>query len=412
MRRASSLSLLTLLLLTACKPEPTPSEQGKLSGPAAEPAATTKPAPTPTTAELGATATPSVRDAMAGLTRLEGLLTSGEPVTAKAVEDARTGALTDWVLATDAALSRTDSDRITEALARLAELDGPEHDDARAGVLLVLVTQVRVAALFKMRQLLTVASDADPSQVSVAIRANQWDDAWTIWTAALRPLAHRADALERRGGEDWEATIVDAFRDGREQLDDPVAPKASRQIIEKGSYAVAYRLILANAESAKENDDAAAVSEAAVVLEQLDDRLADRNGPGLARMRQMLGGDPSQVDAAAIERELAVAFVKRARKYCDKAVAKAELGQPGAIAETWEGVVYTKVILPSMREALGGQGFDADAYAADWLDYLDAVTSNDADTAATISARLVEWNCAYQDHLGIAACTASANEPG
>ena len=124
----------------------------------------------------------------------------------------------------------------------------------------------------------------------------------------------------------------------------------------------------------------------------------------------MLNGDPAGIDPSAIERELAVAFSKRARKYCDKAVAKAELGTPGAIAETWEGVLYSRVILPSMREALAAEGFDADAYAADWQGYLEAVEGNDADTAAAISARLVEWNCAYQDRLGIAECTSSANE--
>jgi hypothetical protein len=227
-----------------------------------------------------------------------------------------------------------------------------------------------------------------------------------MWEGALRPLAKRADALQKRGGEDWEPTIAEAFAAGRAALDDPTAPKANRQIIEKGGYAVAYRLILARAEE----PTPPAPSEAAALLDMLEDRIADRNGPGLKRMRRMLNGDPAAIDPALIERELAVAFSKRARKYCDKAVVKAELGTPGAIAETWEGIVYTKVILPSMREALSAEGFDADAYTADWQSYLEAVEGNDADTAAAISARLVEWNCAYQDRLGIAECTASANE--
>src|SRR5690606_17612852 len=126
----------------------------------------------------------------------------------------------------------------------------------------------------------------------------------------------------RRGGEDWEATIVDAFEAGRAALEDPTTPLASRQIIEKGSYAVVYRLILAAAEAPGPVE----ISEAAAMLDMLDDRIADRNGPGLKRMRAMLDGNLAAIDPSQIERDLAVAFAKRARKYCDKAVTRAELG--------------------------------------------------------------------------------------
>jgi hypothetical protein len=390
------LALLACSLLSssvACKREPEPS-----------PRAQQEPAPSPTTDPGERQPSPAVGEAMAALGSLAAQLDAGDPVDPVAVREAWTGPLAAWVEASDAALGRSDAERIGAGVAGLEQLDDP---DARQTELLVLVTQLRAAALFETRRLLTAASDADPDQIPAAIRRGQWDDAWAIWDAALRPLAARADALEQRGGEDWEASGVDAFTDGRAALDDPTIPKASRQRIEKGSYAVAYRLILANAETR----DPAAIREAAGLLELLDDRLADRNGPGLKRMREAFAGDPSQVDPARIERELAVAFSKRARKYCDKAVVKAELGSPAAIAETWEGVVYTKVILPSMREAIAGEGFDADAYMADWLAYLEAVEAADADTAAAISTRLVEWNCAYQDQLGIAACTSSADEP-
>ncbi|HVH98179.1 MAG TPA: hypothetical protein VM869_05705 [Enhygromyxa sp.] len=334
------------------------------------------------------------------MTALAKLEAASEPADARAVWS---GSLRPWVEAADAALGRADAALIEESLTRLAE----QTDAAsRARELVLIVTQVRTVALLEARRLLTAAADADPSKTPQLERARQWDDAFCMWDGALRPLARRADGLPGRGGEDWESTIAEAFAAGRAKLDDAIAPKANRQIIEKGSYAVAYRLILANAEDPKPPGP----SEAVGLLDMLDDRIADRNGPGLKRMRQMFNGDPTGIDAAVIERELAVAFSKRARKYCDKAVEKAELGTPGAIAETWEGVVYTKVILPSMREALSAEGFDADAYSADWQSYLEAVESNDADTAAAISARLVEWNCAYQDRLGIAECTSSANE--
>jgi len=392
MRAAASLGVCLLLSLAACKGEPDPA--GKSQTIEQELA---QPTPAGASAEPGAHASSECREAMTALAKLEA---ASEPAHARA---AWTGPLQAWVAAADKALGRRDAALIEESLARLAE---QTDADARRRELVLIVTQLRTVALLDARRLLTAASDADPSKVPQRERAGQWDHAWCLWDAALRPLARRADGLPKRGGEDWEPTIADAFAAGRADLDDPIAPKANRQIIEKGSYAVAYRLILANAE----DPQPPAPSEAAALLDMLEDRIADRNGPGLKRMRVMLNGDPAAIDPAVIERELAVAFSKRARKYCDKAVAKAELGTPEAIAETWEGIVYSKVILPSMREALSAEGFDTDAYAADWQGYLEAVESGDADTAATISARLVEWNCAYQDRLGIAECTSADNE--
>jgi hypothetical protein len=73
-------------------------------------------------------------------------------------------------------------------------------------------------------------------------------------------------------------------------------------------------------------------------------------------------------------------------------------------------VIYTRLNLPGMRATLSDKGFDADAYFQDWEAYLDAVEKGDAALAGEISPRLVEWNCAYQAQLGIAECTASANE--
>src|SRR5690606_33132153 len=131
---------------------------------------------------------------------------------------------------------------------------------ARQRELVSIVTQARTVALLAARRLLTATTDApleDPK------RADHWDDAWCMWSAALRPLAQRADALPRRGGEDWEATIVDAFEAGRAALEDPTTPLASRQIIEKGSYAVVYRLILAAAEAPGPVE----ISEAAAMLD-------------------------------------------------------------------------------------------------------------------------------------------------
>ena len=389
MHAGRSWLLSSLVLFGACKAEqPQPKPKQAESAP-----------------ELGSHASDACQAAMLELAKLDELARGDAEFATADVRAAWTGPLHDWVRQTDAALDRSDAGLIDESVTRLEDQLDPA---ARRRELVVLVTQLRVAAFFELRRLLTTASDADPSKTPARERVGAWDDAWWVWNTALRPLAQRVDDLPQRGGEDWETAIAEAFAEGRSAAigEDLLAPKTNRQIVEKSSYAVAFRLILANAEAR----DALATAEAAGLLELLDDRIADRNGPGLKRMRVMLNGDPAAVDAAVIERELAVAFSKRARKYCDKAVAKAELGTPGAIAETWEGVIYTRVILPSMRDALAGQGFDADAYAADWQSYLEAVEGNDAEPAATSSARLVEWNCAYQDHLGIAECSSSSNE--
>jgi hypothetical protein len=50
-----------------------------------------------------------------------------------------------------------------------------------------------------------------------------------------------------------------------------------------------------------------------------------------------------------------------------------KLGTPEAIGGSWEGMVYTRVFLSDMRERLGAQGFDGDAYVADWESDLEHV---------------------------------------
>lgn len=371
MRLASSLlwSSLATSSLVACKPEQPPPAQHER--PVAE-------------LELGAHASRRCTEAMAALAQLE----------ADTFREPSTEPLRQWLHATDSSLGRDDGALFDERVV------GLESERERV----VLLTGLRTPALLEARRLLAAASDADPQRTPQLERASQWDEAWCLWDGALRPLARRADGLPERGGEDWEATIVEAFTAGRAALDDPRVTKVSRQIIEKANYAVAYRLILAGAERPP-------TTEAAGLLDMLEDRLADRNGPGLARMRRMLNGSPAAVDPIQIERELARGFSKRARKYCDKAVVHAELGSPDAVAEAWEGLLYTKVMLPSMTEALSPEGFDADAYMADWHGYIELIEAGaDGSAAAAIAARLVEWNCAYQDRLGIAACSSTSNE--
>ncbi|KIG17250.1 hypothetical protein DB30_03563 [Enhygromyxa salina] len=405
MRSLSIVGLGLVLMLGGCKQAPEQAQGGDAGGSVKLGAV---PEPVQDEASLGARSSSQCAELGRTFAGLDALPESFEP----SEFTARLGGSLDWVTQSDLNLGRTSEGQAQDrALIEQVLAGMSAHDQAARQVDRWLVTtQLRVVALLEMRRLLGEVAD-DRLRGSEAVAA--WDEAYCIWNAGLRPLAARVDALQRPGaGQAWVSSIPAAFTEGRAQLGgagepaDPTAVKAAKQQIEKGMYAVAYQLILAQAESRS----AIGATEALGLIDALEDRLADRNGPGLKRMRMMLNGPADQIDAKLIERELAVAFAKRARKYCDKAVVSAELATPEAIAETWEGVIYTRVILGSMGEALGPVGFDAVAHGVDWEDYLEAVETGDAELAAEISVRLVEWNCAYQRHLGIAECASSTNE--
>lgn len=393
------------LLIAACKPaSPDAAKQDTPKPTRTEPA----PAPAPVQLRCDESAT----QALAVLEQLDAW-TTADSIDVIAVQDQVRGATLEWLGAADLALGRMSQDKaqdvdlITQVLAVLPEreLDGQRSD------LALIATQLRAVAFLDMRRMLGDVAD-ERVQGPEAMQA--WTQARCLWNESLRKLATRADALPEHAGEDWADGIALAFEDGLVALaehevgdgESLARIKAAKQRAEKGMYAVFYRLIIADAEA----HGRVASSEALGLLDALEDRLADRNGPGLERMRRAFNGDPAQVEPAKVERELAVAFAKRARKYCDKAVLGAEYGTPGAIGETWEGVVYTRVILPDMRERMADRGFDGDAYMDDWDSYLRAVESGDAENAAAISPRLVEWNCTYQTLLGIAECSSSSNE--
>ena len=123
-----------------------------------------------------------------------------------------------------------------------------------------------------------------------------------------------------------------------------------------------------------------------------------------------LTGEPGEIDADALKREIAVTFAKRTRKYTSYALPDdgdlmgTSEGYKGAV----EGGVYSKLIEPYMMEAL--DGFDADDYRAQWQTWADAVQADDLDAGQAASDVLVDWNCQYQAYLGIAECTSSVDE--
>jgi hypothetical protein len=403
--RAHFVLACALTSLLACQSSTPTGDGGKQAPPAAKerPVGTVQPVP-PT---LACTHTLAVVDA------LDRLRTNEAAIDIGAVSKLVGPDTLAWLREADVALGRVTANNPDDVALLEQVLAGlPSRDPTgMRSDLALMVTQLRAVAFLEMRRLLGEVAD---DRLRGAEATAAWDRASCLWDAGLRKLAARADALPVRGGEGWETSIAEAFDEGRAAIEpagagdvpSATAVKASKQQIEKGFYVVAHRLILADAEA----HTAADASEALGLIDALEDRLADRNGPGLARIRRQLAGDPTKIDVAAIERDLAIAFTKRARKYCDKAVVGNELATPTAVAETWEGVSYTRLILPGMGSALSTKGFDADAHLEDWEHYLDAVEAGDTTLAAEISPRLVEWNCAYQAQLGIAECTASGNE--
>lgn len=391
--------------LVACQQQPAPTADGGAEKKPPPPA--TKPTVEPSPVEENPPAR-ACGTTLAALDELDRLRASSGPIDAAAVAKLIGADTLAWLGEADVALGRVTENRPDDVALleqMIAALPSRDETGVRSD-LATMATQLRAVALLELRRLLGEVAD---QRLLGTEATNAWGRAACLWENGLRKLAARAEALPGRGGEGWEGDIEDAFTEGGaaiQQGDAGVTTvKVSKQQIEKNLYVVVHRLILADAEA----HTAADANEALGLLDAIEDRLADRNGPGLERMRRQFGGDPAQIDVAAIERDLAIAFAKRARKYCDKAVVGNELATPTAIAETWEGVIYTKLILPGMSAALG-DGFDADAHLEDWERYLDAVAAGDAAQAAEISPRLVEANCSYQAKLGIAECTSSANE--
>lgn len=326
-----------------------------------------------------------------------------------------------WVREVDARLGRVEGGLLVDDAAIEGAIDlAPMIDDVdeRRRLLLTIRDVLRLVASLDVRaRLATVADQLPDPQRDPALTFAEWDTAWCYWGGVLRPLAAEAGsepALVDSLGS-WETIIVDAFGSGHAGIlgpeqawaPDEYATKASKQIIEKTTFTTIHRVLLARASAAQGGDQAAA-DEALGLLRVLEDRILGRNSPAVPAIVAMLEGELASIDPAWIEAELAVAFVKRARKYCDEAVVAGTLGTPDGVKGAWEGIVYTAVVLPIMEQRL--PGFDAAAHMQLWLDYLAAVEAEDGGAAVALTQELVAVNCATQAELGIAACTASEDE--
>lgn len=300
-----------------------------------------------------------------------------------------------WVQASDAELGRKDDADIVASLVNTAP----------AGFYSTKALIEAALAQWMRARLKTAAEGKDGRDAA-------WAAAACTWRVALRPLAASVAATDPGLADEVDQAFTAgaaAFAAG--DPDRVVLP--ARQLVEKTWYRLAQRRLLAAARQAHEGDPAAA-SRARATFEALRDRMQDKNTPGIAVVVATLDApNPKNVDPDKVEREIAVALVKRARKYCSEAVDPAfgkPLGSPAALATVAEGLTYTRLLLPDMSERLKAEAFDEAAHLQTWQAYQEAVEHGDAADAKSHSEQLVQWNCAYQRALGIRECTSTVDE--
>jgi len=306
--------------------------------------------------------------------------------------------LQQWVQAGDAATGRHDDAAIAAVLV----------ETSPAGLAYVRARIEGSIAQWMRDQLKRAAEGTEG-------RGAAWTAARCAWDVALKPLAAEVAGSEPGLAEEVDAAFAagDVALAGGDATAIDKALLPGHEVVEKSWFRLAHRRLMAALAEARTNGDPVPLARARGVFEDLRDRLKDRNTPGIAVVDTALTAAPDKVDADAIEREIALALVKRARKYCDEALtpaAKGPLGSAAAMATAAEGMAYTRVVLPDMSEKLKGQGFDEAAHLQTWQAYGEAVAEADADEAKRASAELVQWNCAYQRALNIRECTSSADE--
>jgi hypothetical protein len=420
---------LSLVLLPACaEPSSSPDESSETSDETSDDASDDA-ADEP---ELGDTPLPSCEAAMFSFEQLAAELALPEPDLDYVIELYRGDspdlsgespipggtALQRWVREVGARLGRVEAGVLIDDAAIEAALDlaATETGEARTLALVDVLGVLRSVALLDVRARLAEVADVlpDPQRDPSLLHA-QWDQAWCVWDGVLGPLASEVEASEV---EAWETTILAAFESGYAGIMGPeqawaadeFATKPAKQIIEKGSFGVVERVLIERAERAHDQADPLAAREALGLFALLEDRVRDRNTPAIELIQTMLAGAPELIDPAVIRTQLAIAFVKRARKYCDEALLSGALGSADAVKGVEEGEIYTRIMLPEMTERLGPEGFDPTAYLDTWADYRAAVLADDPTAATTASDELITWNCAMQAALAIAACTDSADE--
>ncbi|MCB9705170.1 MAG: hypothetical protein H6711_25070 [Myxococcales bacterium] len=281
--------------------------------------------------------------------------------------------------------------KATDLAAGLRSASGQE-----AQIAAFAAVDARVATWLR-EQLRRAAEGADD-------RPGAWAAAECGWEFVAPTLADTL-ATEALG-----ETIAARFADGRIALAGPAEGwdrvlLPARQAIEKRIFTAAQRRLLAEVNGAHATGGVLGARRAAAAFALIADRLQDKNTPAIATIEAMLAGPPDKLDPPAITRELAIAFAKRARKYCSEVASHPELlGTPAGLASVTEGATYSRLILPDMESRLGDK-LSGERYLAAWEGLLQAVEESDSEEVQRLSDEVVAGNCAYQEALGIPECT-------
>ncbi|WP_181234414.1 hypothetical protein [Enhygromyxa salina] len=322
--------------------------------------------------------------------------------------------LQEFVQLAGAVTGRVDAGTLIDDAMILTALQGTELDllDIEWRIYLVMQQYIR-------HEISDVAATLpDPSNDPAVLYA-RWDAAWCYWDGNLRPLAQLADGIGL-AGDTIEADIDQGFEwghsgiEGAESwaIDDWVVPPA-KQVVEKTTYALAHRLTMQwSADAASEGDAATAAwyaHQAYGAFQIIEDRMATKNTPGIAIIEDALLGDPAEIDADDVLRQMNIAFVKRTRKYTDLALPSVDslMATPEGHTGANEGSTYSKLVEPFMVDL---DGFDAADYRDNWTAWITAVKDDDVPAGEAASAVLTDYNCALQAQLGIAECTSSTDE--
>jgi hypothetical protein len=392
--------LLVALLVTGCgdAPPAATSRSAKTTATPAPPPPPAAPQPTADADELRCGPARTYLDAVRS-----DLAANTDPLAALRAAY-QTTALQELIERSDAATARQDDAAISAALAG----SGPTAATSAQYAIHGAIGQW-------MRHNLKVAAESKDA----GERAAAWTEARCVWSQHLRhlgvPLVERAATSETEAARD-DATVLEvvdlAFTAGAAAVTaDPIDDRAllpARQTVEKSWYRLVHRELAHHAALARKNDDPLAARRALGLFEMLRDRMPDKNTPGVAVVTAMLSGPAAGIDPAAVLREVDVALVKRARKYCSEAVDAKFVGTAAGLASVAEGAAYTRVLMPGLLRL---PGFDATAHMAAWQAFSEAVGASESpDELRRLSDELVHWNCAYQQALGIRECTATADE--
>jgi len=273
--------------------------------------------------ELGSTPNLSCLATVSSFTTV--LAAAGTPEADETIREAYLGtagvpALREFVWQAGAYARRVDGEGVLLDDAVLIELLANPLTPATATA---FEQRLRLVASAYVRALISDVSSAlpDPERDPVLLYSD-WDAAYCFWDGMLRDTVIAADAASFTGYDTIEADTLSGFELGNVSVEGPTswAPDefffgAAKQVVEKSGFTAAHRNVLTLAAQAAEGGTGAELLAARALgqFQLLEDRVADRNTPGIAIIEEMLSGDVAAIDVSVLEEEMNVAFAKRTR---------------------------------------------------------------------------------------------------